>query len=413
MLVTSVVLACVGSLAFGLHAGVIAGALLYLPQDFHELNNAPFLNACVVAAHLFGALIGSFVFSLISESYGRKLAQIIIHIVLILASVALGLSFDLIVVIVGRFVVGLALGGITSVIPAYLSEISPTRIRGRIWSFMQFGGSTGVVLSYLVCASCSIQPEYAWRLMLSAPGLLSIFPLVFSRYISESPLWHINREKIPEARKCFKGIKYPDDEAEQKMSLLPKSEGETSGQTWKFLFERHWRTLLLSLGSFIIQQLSGVSILVYYSAVIFADLGFSYQVALLVSASTLIPQLVVVLFSSRYLDKWGRKKPFMVSSFLVALCHIGLAIAGFLTEPTLKMIFTAVSVMLARVSFAGGQGVVPYVYAAEILPAEIRAKGMAISSCTNWFFNGLVSFSFLPLVYAEKIMSGNEDDEKY
>lgn len=417
----SAVLACSTTYAYGVHNGIVSSVILFLPQTFPELQASPFLSAVLVASHLVGALFGSFLFSRISDWLGRRIAMALIHTVMLLTSIILPFSTSVAMIIALRLIVGLALGGGTTVVPMYISEIAPDTIRGKVGSFIQFSITFGNISAYIIGYFCASYQGFApWRLIFGIPGaisLLSLFciPLPYIG-LKESPVWLLRRGYEEKARRTVKQLYFSDSSdfgtgrlLDDHLDFIKKSLKPNSGDnsfrssnSWYAFLTYHKRSILLSTGSYVIQQLSGINILVFFSGVIFATLGFDKRSALLASACSSLPQLLIIFLSSYYLDRLGRKTPFMISTLLMAFCYALLSTTQYITPIDSQKAFSVVTMFLAFVSFASGLGTVPHILSAELLPSEHRAKGMALCSTTNWFVNGIVSFSYMPLLMIDR-----------
>ncbi len=114
-----------GGFLFGFDTGVVSGALLYIKQDF-GLNS--FEQGSVVSVLLIGAVVGAT--SWLSDGLGRRKALGLIGAVFIVGTAIASLANGYPVLMVGRIILGLAVGAASATVPVYLSEISPTKIRG-------------------------------------------------------------------------------------------------------------------------------------------------------------------------------------------------------------------------------------------------------------------------------------------
>ena len=141
------ILGALGGLLYGYDNGVISGALLFINDDI-PLNS--FTEGLVVASMLVGAIIGSGGSGPLSDRIGRRRLVLIIAIVYIVGSLILAVAQNMPMLVVGRLVIGLAVGGSMATVPVYLSEMAPTAYRGSLGSLNQLMITIGILAAYLV-----------------------------------------------------------------------------------------------------------------------------------------------------------------------------------------------------------------------------------------------------------------------
>eukprot|EP00850_Spirogloea_muscicola_P010810 SM000065S20159 [mRNA] locus=s65:46462:50159:- [translate_table: standard] len=159
--------AAVGNGLQGWDGAVIAGSLLYISPEYH-LNEDPGLLGAVVEAW----------------------------------------SPSILVLIVGRVLVGLSVGLVATVVPLFISECSPASIRGQLATLPQLMGIAGMLVAYIVVFSISLTPNPNWRFMLGlslAPGLF-YFALAIST-LPESPAWLVSKGRMKEAREVLRHLR--------------------------------------------------------------------------------------------------------------------------------------------------------------------------------------------------------------
>ena len=126
--------AATGGLLFGFDTGVISGALLFIKQDW---SLSPASQGIVVSSVLIGAMIGAILSGRLSDLYGRRNVIIVTAIIFFLGSIATGLAPSEHYLIGGRIIIGVAIGVASFAVPLYISEISPSNIRGALVSLNQ------------------------------------------------------------------------------------------------------------------------------------------------------------------------------------------------------------------------------------------------------------------------------------
>lgn len=349
-----------------------------------------------------------------SHKFGRVKTVTFIHIVYIfntLPILFLGEILPLQYILILRFLIGLGMGGATSVVPAYISEISPPLVRGRMGTLIQVGVTSGIISAFTIGYLLSILFEFdelKWRWMLGLGGLMSAPTLLLvGTHLVESPRWLVKQGQEEKAKMVLLKISSPalnEQEIEDIIESIRSSFDEAArahGQASLGMFSRsNLNKLLVAIGIQVFQQLSGFNVLVYYSGTIFTQLGFNKYDALLASAISSFPQIFCLWIVARNLDHYGRKPILLISltSLMICMGLLGsLQIAvpiSFLTSASMKWL-NLVIILSARLAFSLGLGPVAAILAAEILPNHIRSLGMAMASSTNWLSNFCVTQGFL------------------
>jgi len=119
-----IIVGCVSGLIYGYSTGIIAGAQLYLKDTFPEITTAQ--RSLCVSLTLLGAFFGSIIAGFSSKVVGRKLLIIISGLLFTGGALIMALAESVYVVMIGRFIVGLAAGISSMIVPVYLSEVAPT-----------------------------------------------------------------------------------------------------------------------------------------------------------------------------------------------------------------------------------------------------------------------------------------------
>ena len=161
-------IASLGGLLSGFDTGVISGALLYINETWPLSTLA---QGWVVSSALVGAVAGAAVNGVLADVYGRKKVIVATAAVFAVGSVLCGLAPGIGWLVAGRIVLGLAIGMVNFVIPLYLSELSPQKVRGMLVSLYQLA-ITAFILSLINrqirsdfdLPAGSVQSQFAGRL---------------------------------------------------------------------------------------------------------------------------------------------------------------------------------------------------------------------------------------------------------
>ncbi|MBS1660164.1 MAG: MFS transporter, partial [Bacteroidetes bacterium] len=202
------VIAATGGLLFGFDTGVISGALPFLKQFWNLPDSSVELITTTV---LIGAVLGAVVSGKLSDLTGRKRMIIINAAIFTIGAFGCAYAPDINVLIAMRIVIGFAIGITSYVVPMYISEISPTRIRGALVTLNQLMITIGILLSYITdyWLSNDTKPE-SWRLMFLVGFIPALVLLIGMFFLPETPRWLISKGRVEEGKKILEKIEDPD-----------------------------------------------------------------------------------------------------------------------------------------------------------------------------------------------------------
>jgi len=382
-----------GGLLFGYDTGVISSAILFVKGDFALGSTA---EEVVVSAVLIGAVLGAAFGGRLSDRLGRRPVVIAAAAVFTLGAIGTALSPAVGWLIVGRIVVGIAIGVASFSAPLYISEVSPPAIRGRLVSLNQLAITLGIVVSYLVGFALSAGRGWRWMFALAAiPSLLLGAGMLA---MPDSPRWLEGRGRTGEAAKVLRRIRGVHD-IDGELAEIKASLGQQGGG-WRELFGPLVKpALIVGVVLAVFQQMTGINTIVYYAPTIFQAAGFrSSSAAILATVGVGVVNVGFTVLALLLLDRVGRKPLLVIglSGMIVSLGILGLAFAlpGLLTN---NGWFAVVCLMLYIASFAIGLGPVFWLLISEIYPFRIRGLAMGVATVVNWGANFLIALTFLSL----------------
>ena len=205
----SAVIAALGGLLFGYDTAVISGAEKAIQLAF-ALD--PFWHGFTVASALIGTIVGSVIIERPADSIGRKQTLYLLAVLYLVSSLGCALAPSWWILVVSRFVGGIAIGGASVVSPMYIAEISPPHLRGRLVAINQLNVVVGILLSFIsnYVISLYFPSEAAWRWMLGVVALPSAAFLALVPLIVESPRWLVKVGRTTDAGKVLERLGYGD-----------------------------------------------------------------------------------------------------------------------------------------------------------------------------------------------------------
>jgi SP family myo-inositol transporter-like MFS transporter 13 len=353
--------ACLGGLQFGWDTGIASGMLVAIHADLgHELSEGE--QELIVSATTVGAILGSVVAGRMADWLGRKKVMIASGVLFLLGALEQAASQVVRELVLGRILVGLGVGMASMVVPTYLAEVAPTKVRGRVVGINSLLVTGGQVIAYLIDAAFYNLP-HGWRWMVLAGSIPAVFQLIGMIYLDESPRWLVARGRIIRARRVLQRI-YPnasarmiDSEIErialsmegatQREETDPdasqaterRAEENSTGQAnLQATLERitgapqqltssarqrttqvksklntllhdptHRRALVIACALQFFQQASGFNSLMYFSGRLLLMAGFVANPNA-AAVGIAVANFLGTAVSMRYIDGWGRRK---------------------------------------------------------------------------------------------------------
>ncbi|GAU36552.1 hypothetical protein TSUD_277580 [Trifolium subterraneum] len=357
--------ACLGAILFGYHLGVVNGALEYLSKDLGIAENTV-LQGWIVSSLLAGATVGSFTGGTLADKFGRTRTFQLDAIPLAIGAYLSATAQSVQTMIIGRLLAGIGIGVTSAIVPLYISEISPTEIRGALGSINQLFICIGILVALVAGLPLSGNPLW-WRTMFGISVVPSILLALGMGISPESPRWLFQQGKIAEAEKAIKTLYGKERVATVMYDLRTASQGSSEPEAgWFDLFSsRYWKVVSVGAALFLFQQLAGINAVVYYSTSVFRSAGIASDVA----ASALAASMLLLSLSFT----WKVLAPYSGP----------LAVLG---------------TVLYVLSFSLGAGPVPALLLPEIFASRIRAKAVSLSLATHWICNFVIGLYFLSVM---------------
>ncbi|WP_217141582.1 sugar porter family MFS transporter [Streptomyces sp. AC627_RSS907] len=392
-----------GGFLFGFDTGVVSGALLYVKKDFH-LNS--FEQGSVVSVLLIGAVIGATSAGRLSERLGRRKALGAIGVVFIIGTAIVSAANGYPALMAGRVVLGLAVGAASATVPVYLSEISPTKIRGRLLTMNQLMITLGILVAYLV--NLAFSGSEMWRAMFAVGAVPAALMVAATLWLlPESPQWLITHDQVDRARGVIASVtdEATADEltararrriAEEREKRARSSRADDQGAR-RLLAPDVRPALVVGLTLAAVQQFGGINTIIYYAPTIIQQTGLTASNSIFYSVFIGVINLVMTLVAIRLVDRAGRRVMVLVS---LALMAVTIFLLGLAFVVGMNSLLTLLFMVVYIAAYAGGLGPVFWTLLGEIFPPSVRAEGSSVATAVNWVSNFLVSLAFLPLAAA-------------
>jgi MFS transporter, SP family, sugar:H+ symporter len=414
--------AAIGGLLFGFDTAVINGAVDSIQGTFHL---SPALTGFAVSCALLGSALGAWYAGRAADYLGRVRAMLVAAALFAISAVGAGLAFSVWFLIGWRFAAGVGIGMASVIAPAYIAEVAPSHIRGRLGSLQQLAIVSGIFLALLsdafladLVGGASQQLWFglpAWRWMFLAGLVPALAYGVLSLQIPESPRHLVAKGELIRAGEVLREVlgSRSAEAVQRKVADIVASVRGDSQRAPRLadlrgprfgLLPIVWVGILLS----IFQQFVGINVIFYYSTSLWRSVGFSESDSLTITVITSVTNVVVTLVAIALVDKVGRKPMLLGGSLGMAVTLATMAVCfsqaiGSGKDVSLPQPWGMIALIAANlyvVSFGATWGPVVWVLLGEMFPNWIRAIALAVAAAAQWLANFAITTTFPILSHA-------------
>jgi SP family sugar:H+ symporter-like MFS transporter len=404
--------AALGGFLFGFDSGVINGTVNALNEAFHSSNLGSGFN---VASLLLGCAVGAFLAGTLADKFGRRSVLIVTSIFFIWGSWGAGVAHGSLEFILYRVMGGLAVGAASIVCPAYISEIAPSAIRGRLSSLQQLAIVLGLfcafLSNYLFAGAAGTAGNsfwwgfQAWQWMFWAETIPSAAFFLGLLFIPESPRYLVAANKADTARTVLARLGHPDPS--KKVREIQETLRTGHKPRMRDLYDpvlKEIRPILwVGIGLATFQQLVGINVVFYYGEVLWRAAGFSESNALLQNVISGAVNIGSTFVAIALVDKWGRK-PLLIFGSLgmtVTLAVLAWIFASSPLDDHGKLALTSSTGLSALIAanayifcFGVSWGPVMWVMLGEMFQNQFRGAALSVSGFVQWISNFAITMTF-------------------
>ncbi|MFW7269534.1 sugar porter family MFS transporter [Gluconacetobacter sp. Hr-1-5] len=381
-----------GGLLFGYDTGIISAALLQITPQFHlDIGGQQIVTSAIIA----GALVGCMGAAPLSDRCGRRRTVMVAAAIFIIGTLVAALADSTRMLTVARFVLGLAVGAASQIVPLYISELAPAHRRGRLVGLFQFAVVFGILVSYI--AGYLLRHE-SWRIMFGLGIIPAVILLLGMAFLPNSPRWLAMRGDFDGARTVLRRVRSSHHTAEQELQSIIDAHDRQA--PWSEL-ARPWirPALVAAVGVALLCQLSGINAVLYYAPTIFSGAGFGEGSALLTSIAVGVAIIVATLFGNWAVEAIGRRALLLWFLPGASLCLLALAELFHMQAAGASHPWLMVAALLGyAVLNVGSLSVTIWIIGAEVFPLSVRGKGMGLVAAAHWAADLLISLTTLSMV---------------
>ncbi|MBE5097834.1 sugar porter family MFS transporter [Priestia aryabhattai] len=397
VLSTIVLISTFGGLLFGYDTGVINGALPYLSDDFN-LNS--FTEGLITSVLLLGAAIGAVFGGRLSDGIGRRKSIFFLSILFFISTMGCTFSPNIIVMVISRFLLGIAVGGASVTVPTFLAEMSPSDRRGRMVTRNELMIVGGQFLAFVFNAILGnlMGDLGVWRYMLSIAAVPAIVLFFGMMKVPESPRWLVSKGRNEEALHVLQKIRTEEEakaELKEIVTALSK-EVELEEASFKDL-AIPWvrRVVFIGIAIAIVTQATGVNSIMYYGTEILRQAGFATSAALIGNIANGVISVLATIVGIWLLGKVGRRPMMLTGLAGTTLTLLLIGILSFVVGSSSVLPYVMLALTVTFLAFMQGAiGPVLWVSLSEIFPLRLRGFGMGISVFFLWITNFIIGLLF-------------------
>jgi SP family sugar:H+ symporter-like MFS transporter len=405
--------AALGGFLFGFDSGVINGTVDALQLAFDSDSAGTGFN---VASVLLGSMAGAFFAGTLADKFGRKPVMIATALAFIFSAWGSGISNGSLEFIIYRIIGGMAMGAASILAPAYISEIAPSKIRGRLATLQQLMIVIGLFMAFMSnywLAGLSGGATdvlwggfQTWRWMFWAEIIPASVFFLSLLAIPESPRYLVAAGKVDEAGKVLKGI-LPKINIREKVADIESTLQEGIKPKLRNIFDSYsgkvHPLVWVGLGLAVLQQFTGINVIFYYGATLWKSAGFTEGDALLQNVISGSVNIFFTFVAIMLIDKVGRKPLLLVGSLgqavmLGVMAYVfSIAPSGGADSVTLGPTQGIIALLAANTYiafFAFSWGPVMWVMLGEMFPNHYRGAALAVCGMAQWGANFIITISF-------------------
>jgi MFS transporter, SP family, major inositol transporter len=385
-----------GGLIFGYDIGIAGGAAGFVADDY-ALGS--FAEGAVVSTSLLGGMIGAMLGGPLADRSGRRPILLLAGVVFSLGAVLSALAVSLEMLLVARVVMGVGVGAASVLVPIYIAELAPARVRGALVSGFQLLTTLGILVGYGTNAAFADSGAWRWSLGLAAvPGLLLALGVLL---VPESPRWLVARGRSTEAADLLRRIRGRQDVDQELTEIEAVHRTEATGRRvrWSDLFTGWVRPMVVAgvLVAFFANA-CGINLVIYFAPQVLQSAGFGASASLLATTGLGVVNVAFTLVGMALVDRVGRRAMLLVGAvgMTVSLAALAIVLANPAGAGTgwLALVFLALYIVV----YALSPGLVAYVVISEIFPLHVRAKATAAATFVIFATNLVIGMTSLPLL---------------
>jgi len=407
--------AALGGFLFGFDSAVINGAVPGIQAAFKSGSAG---TGFAVASILLGCAAGALFAGRLADRIGRRWTLALTGVAFALTALWTGWVGSVIEFNLARFLSGVAVGAASVVSPAYIAEISPAPLRGRLTALNQLGVVIGIFVALLsddlvAWWAGGIEAPFwlglqAWRWMFLAEVVPALLLVLAALWIPESPRHLVAKGRDAEALAVMRRFDPAVGPAE--IDAIRATFAKATQPRWRDLLGSDGRVMpIVWIGIVLscLQQLVGINVIFYYGTTLWEAVGFGASDSLAINIVSGGINIAATVLAIALIDRIGRRPLLLWGAVGMALTLgvLAAALSMAVTDAAGKVALAQPYGLIALVAanayvFAFGVSWGPAVWTllSEMFPNKIRGSALAVAVMAQWLANWVVTLSFPPML---------------
>jgi MFS family permease len=378
--------ASLGFLVIGYTIGVFNEILPRLAELKQWGDSTTYYESFLSASVGAGAILGGFLSGYILKKFGRRKCFIFYDILAIIGCCLTVIDYE-VVMIIGRTVSGMCVGGYMTLVPVYISEFVPYEITGSSGAIYEVHFCIGLLISYLIGFGLPYEQtadNHYWRFMVGFPiifCLINIFVLLFVFTYDTPRYLYINKNNKEESKECLSTIYYLEDDVKlmlKDLNIMVNCQN-TNISIWQVLSPEYRTRFIVSLSVIITQQSCGIDVYFMLSESIFREHIDDKTLSTILTNFIGISQFIAGVIAIFITDKIGRRKLLVWGQIMLVSNSLALSIFYWLELYDAAVYFFITFVFINGITLSP----VAFIYCTDLLPENIYAIGVVFNNVAN------------------------------
>ncbi|KAL2264519.1 hypothetical protein VTJ83DRAFT_7029 [Remersonia thermophila] len=370
-------------------------------QDDEGVKDPVVNSRLAILVNMFnlGSIVSFFITPYVADNFGRRTAIVIGCCFMICGGFLTGFCNGYGMYMGGRFVLGFGNSLSQMASPLLLTEICHPQHRGPVTAIYNCLWNAGALMvSCIAWGTANIDGDWSWRSITMLQVFPALIQLIGIWWVPESPRYLVNKERYQEAlhilTKWHAGgdphnatVQFEFREIRETIRIQKETDRSTRYRDFFRTRGNRWRlAIIVSLG--VISQYSGNALFSNYINSIYIGAGITNQnQKLAITTGKTILDLIVTITAALHVDRFGRRPLFLTSMIGMVMAFACWTVTGAVYENSgetdvkagyTQLVFIWIFGIFYDIGFSG----LLVAYALEILPFNLRAKGMMIMNIT-------------------------------
>ncbi|XP_072932229.1 facilitated trehalose transporter Tret1-like [Epargyreus clarus] len=350
------------------------------------------VGTIVIVAGIFGPYISGY----LANVRGRKLCLLLGSSITVVGQILVATAKNLIMLYIGRILVGIGISMNEVISLVYLGEIASTNIRGVLLTLTAIFRSFGTLFVY------SLGPYVQYSIVGYVGALLAVINFFGLLCIPETPLYYVLKDNEKRAKEVLNDLGRSDDF--QTVLALKDDEQQSKGKDWTQLLtvKSNRKAMIITVTLNILQQSSGIIAIVFFATRIFELVGSSIRPdisTIIIGVTQMLSSFVTPVFVERN----GRKILLLLSTAFSSLSLVVLGVYFYIDEVDHSLAdnikwLPLVTLIIFLVAYNFGFAIIPFTLMGELFTSNVRSTGSAVSITIGWVFSFVMTTAFGSLI---------------